>query len=673
MAVLQKIRVKFGVVISVIIALALLSFIIDPSTLESAINSMSSKYDVGKIAGKSVSYTDFQGDIDRYTTINEILTGSSVQNEQTQNQIRNAAWQELIDRYMFIENAKKAGITVGEEEIADLLSGENVSPIIAQNPAFADENGNFSKSNLLQFIQNIDADETGRLKIYWNYLQNTVRTQQYYAKYGSLFSASDFANKLMLAQDVAENNMTASVDYVPVYFSYAKDSTVTVSSNEIRAFYKEHKDFFKQDASRDAEYVVFEVVPSADDIAAANEEVSAVYEEFAQTANMKNFLSKNSERSLSSYWYKAGELASVSKSVSDFVDAANVGEVSPVIAEGNSFYAVKVLAKSMRANEISVKIIPAADTVTIADVAADLALAEPMKMTQTYLIPGCESLFDAKLNEAQFINTVQYGKLAAMVVEKSEPVEMKQVAILEKTTLASKETFNTYYSQANNFATIAQGSLEGYKKAVDSLGVYSHSMNKMTEATSAYGSIEQAKEVTRWIFDAKKGKASNIITVNNNYFFVAVVKNIYKEGYADVKDVATIIRDRLYSEKSNAKQLENIKAKAEGKTTLEEIAQEFSSSVLSNENLTFSTRSASALDPALTGAISKAEIGTVAGPVASDVAAYFYTVKNREAGSFYTEDDAKATAASKAQYSSQMIIPVMMQEAEVVDHRARFF
>ena len=52
MAILQKTREKFGVVISVIIALALLSFIIDPSTVESALNSMSSKYDVGKIAGK---------------------------------------------------------------------------------------------------------------------------------------------------------------------------------------------------------------------------------------------------------------------------------------------------------------------------------------------------------------------------------------------------------------------------------------------------------------------------------------------------------------------------------------------------------------------------------------------------------------------------------------------
>ncbi len=46
MAVLEKIRVKMGVFIHDI-AVALLSFIIDPGTLQSAVSMFSSKYDVG--------------------------------------------------------------------------------------------------------------------------------------------------------------------------------------------------------------------------------------------------------------------------------------------------------------------------------------------------------------------------------------------------------------------------------------------------------------------------------------------------------------------------------------------------------------------------------------------------------------------------------------------------
>ena len=82
MAVLETIRVKFGVVITVLIAVALLSFIIDPTTLQSVSSSMSSKYDVGEIDGKSISYTDYQSDVEKFTAINEIMTGTSAQNEQ---------------------------------------------------------------------------------------------------------------------------------------------------------------------------------------------------------------------------------------------------------------------------------------------------------------------------------------------------------------------------------------------------------------------------------------------------------------------------------------------------------------------------------------------------------------------------------------------------------------
>ena len=182
MAVLEKIRVKFGLAISIIIALALLSFIIDPNTLGSALQSMSKKNDVGKIAGKSISYMDYQADVDRYTTINEIVTGTSVQNEDTQEQIRNAAWQELLDKYMFTKFAKDAGIKVGEDEMLDLMTGNNLSPLVAQNGAFLDENGEFSIDALMAFKDEVEADETGRLRTYWNFLQNSIYTQQYYAK-----------------------------------------------------------------------------------------------------------------------------------------------------------------------------------------------------------------------------------------------------------------------------------------------------------------------------------------------------------------------------------------------------------------------------------------------------------------------------------------------------------
>ena len=696
MAVLEKIRVKFGLAISIIIALALLSFIIDPNTLESALRSMSSKYDVGLIDGKAISYTDYLEDVERYTQINEIITGSSVQNEQTQQQIRDAAWQELVDKHLFIKKAKAAGITVGKAELVDLTTGANPSPIIAGNPAFMDEQGNFSADRVRDFVSQISSDESGRYQLYWNYLQNTLNTQQYYAKYGAIFSASTIQNALEKKMNVELNNTSANVDYVFEVYPYVPDSTVKVTPAEIKKYYKNHQKFFEQQASRDIEYVVFEVVPSAEDIASTNDQFAEAYGKFATADNVKNFLLKNSDRQLSTYWYKAGELSSINQDINDFVFGGK-GQVSPVIADGNTFYAVRVMDTKPVADSAYVKHIllqgtnaakTADSLVTVLrkgasfsalaaefsvdqNSAADGELGNIGWMTQTYMIPGFESVITAPVNQPQVIKT-QYGTHVVVVSKKTAPIVKKQVAILEKTAIASKETTNNVYAKANKFATIANQTASGYSEAVDTMGVYSHKMN-VTEATSSYGSIENAKEVTRWAFDNKVGKASNIITVNNKYFFVAALNGIHKEGVKPLNEVAPSIESTLYAQKIAEVKKAEIAEKIEGCTTIQEVADKLGTTVTNEASLSLAPMTGRGGDPALAGAVSVAQEGQLTGPVAGAYGTYVFVVNSKELGSFYTDADADMFAQRKAQFNVQGIIPTMSENGVVKDNRARFF
>lgn len=695
MAVLEKIRVKFGLVISIIIALALLSFIIDPSTLESALHSMSSKYDVGSIAGKAVPYTDYLEDVERFTQINEIITGSSVQNEQTQQQIRDAAWQELVDKYLFTKNAKAAGITVGKAEIVDLTTGANPSPLIASNGAFLDENGNFSADRVRDFVAQIPSDESGRLQLYWNYLQNTLETQQYYAKYGAIFNASTFQNALEKKQTIAQNNTTANVDYVYVTYPFGQDSTVKVTPAEIKKYYKEHPDFFEQQASRDIEYVVFEVNPSAEDISATNDQFAEAYAKFADADNVKTFLLKDSDRQLSNYWYKAGELNSINKEVNDFVFEGK-GSVSPIIADGETFYAVRVMDTKPVSDSAYVKHILlqgtnagktadslanvvrkganfsslAAEFSVDQNSAADGELGNIGWMTQTYMIPGFESVITAPVNQPMVIKT-QYGTHVVVVSKKTAPVTKKQVAILEKTAVASKETTNAIYAQANKFATIANKTAAGYAAAVDTMKVYSHKMN-ITEATSTYGSIDNAKEVTRWAFDNKVGKASNIITVNNKYFFIAELNGIHKEGLRPLNEVSSSIESTLFSKKIAEVKKVEIAEKIAGCADIKAVAEKLDATVTSESALSLAPMGGR-VDPALAGAVAVAEEGKLSGPVAGSFGTYVFVVNSKEVGSFYTEEDAEMFAQRKAQYNAQGIVPTMSAKGVVKDNRARFF
>ena len=693
MALLEKIRVKFGIVISVIIALALLSFIIDPGTLESALNSMSSKYDVGKIAGKRISYNEFQSEVDKYTTINELMTGSSAQTEQMQQQIRDAAWQELVDKYMFIDNAMAAGIHVGEAELVDLVSGESLSPVMAQNPVFFDESGNFSLDMLNAFIANVNQDQTGQLRLYWNYLQNSINTQQYYQKYSALFNAGNYENALQLADDLDFNNTTADVDYCYVSYPIGTDSTIVVSDSEIKDYYNSHKKFFKQTANREIEYVVFEVVPSEADVLATSDEMDAAYEEFQTTDNMRAFLLRNSEESLSEYWYKNGDLNTLNSELNEYIFNRKE-DVTPVIKSGNTFLAARVMDSKMLPDSVFVKhiLLQGDDAAHVADSlvgvisrggnfsnlaaaysadqssAADGELGSIGWMTQTYMIPGFESVIEARVGRP-FVLETQYGTHVVLVTERTEPVLKKQVAILEKTALASRDTFNEYYAQANTFATLAGGSYEGYLRAVDSTKVYSHPVT-ITEATSNYGAIDNAKEVTRWAFDAKEGKASEIITVNNNYFFIATVTKINKEGYAPVEDASSLIEQRLYALKIQDKVLSDVKSKISGISSIEDAAKVLGVEVDRSEAVSLGSTT---VDPALLGAVSAAPEGTLFGPVPGTMGVYVVNVSNRETGSFYTETDARNLAAQKSQYMSQLILSVMSEYDDVVDNRARFF
>ena len=680
--------------VSIIIALALLSFIIDPQTLETAFNAMSSRNDVGVINGKTISYLDFQQDVDKFTTINEMVTGSSAQSEQQQEQVRNAAWQSLLDRYLFVKNAKAAGIRVGEEEMKDLLAGDMISPVVSQNPAFMDENGNFSKDALQNLINNISQDQTGRLKEYWNYIQNTVYTQQFYAKYGSLFTNSNFQNPLMLRRAIAENNNTTNVDFVMVP-NYGMDTTVKVSGDEIRKYYESHKNMFKQNASRDMEYVVFEVKPSEADINATNEAIGKVYDEFSTTDNMKSFLARNSEKGLNEYWYKAGDLSTVNSGISEFVDA-NAQGTSPIVSDNNVFYAARIMATAQIPDSVYVRhILLQGATETKADSllnvlvkgenfsnvaasysadtrsAADGEQGNVGWMTQTYMIPGFESVLTAQVGKPYIVKT-QYGTHIVEVAKRTAPVAKKQVAILEKTALASGETFNSYYAQASKFSKIAAGKYNNYKAAVDSMGLYSHPM-KVTEATSNYGSISQAKEVTRWVFDNKVGKVSEIITVNNNYLFVATVTGIHKEGIAKIDEVKEAIRQQLYAQKASEKAAADIAQKIQGISDLQAIADTLHSSVSTGVDVRFASLAGQGLDPKFIGAASVAPEGKICGPVAGTIGTYIFKVNSRDTGSFYTEDDARNAATQMNNYTTQMILPVMMMESDVRDHRARFY
>ncbi len=695
MAALETIRTKFGIGASIIIALGLLLFLVNPSDIIQTIQSASSKYDVGKINGKSISYQDFEQEVKALADVSEMLTGQSASSEQAQRQTREMAWNNLVDRYLVIPTIEKAGLKVGQQEQIDMFIGEDISPVIASSGLFLDENRNFSPALVRDFMENVANDETGRGILLRNYLQNAVRSNRYNEKYVGLFNAASYVNSLESKNAVAENNTTADVSFVMVPNTYYPiDSTIVVSSSDIQKFYDAHKDNFRQKATRDIEYAVYEVTPSAKDIEAQNAEFVTLYDEFSTAENVRAFLQRNSDRQWSDSWYKGGDLRSVNRDIDTFVAENNSG-VSPVFQSGETFYAARIMETGNVPDSVYVRhiMLQGTDARHLADSllgvlgknnfstlaalysldsgnAADGEQGNLGWMTQNAMIPGFESVLTAPVGKPYIVNTI-YGTHIVEVTKTTTPVVKKKVAVFEKATLPSKETYAEIYNKANILAVRSAGKYENYKAACDSTGVYSRSMT-INEGTDTYGSIGHAKEVTRWAFDNKPGKASGIITVDNNYFFVVAVKGAHKEGYAKVSEVAENIRTQLYREKYSEKHCKDVADKIAGLTSLDAIAEKLGSTVSNLSDVSFSTSSAPTTEPSFIGAVAAAKEGVITGPVAGIMGTYVFQVNGRETGAFYTEDDAKAAQARMDSYHGQMLLPLMMDKT-VDDNRARFY
>lgn len=696
MALLEKIRVKLGVLITVLIAVALLSFIIDPSTLDMTLRSLSSKYDVGKIDGQSIKYEDFNEKVEYYKNIYTLTSGSQAVSEEMMENIYNTAWQELQNEIMVLPAIKSAGIVVGEDEMFDLVQGKELSPVISQEGIFMDASGNFSRTQLKEFLDAIPNDASGNLATYWAFLKKSIEEQQYFTKYNSLLSQSNILNPVELRRSIEDNNITSNVDFIVIPFGFEPDTTITVSSSEVNAYYKEHKEQYKQNASRDVEFVVYEVVPSEKDINDAKALIDEAYVGFQTAENLKSYLVNNSDTPLQDYYFSQEELSSVDPKLEEFAFETKKPTSLAPFQQENMFVAARINDTKMMSDSAYVQhiLLSSADEAradslirvinkgaNFSELAAKFSLDQNPNvvnpgdigwMTQSMMIPGMQGVLSMAPGKCVKMTT-NYGIHVVKVTERTKPMKKVQLALLTKEIISSPATFQDYYSKANNLASRSEGDIEKFNQIVDEEKLPVVPAFNVVEGAKKLSMYENTREVTRWIYEAKEGDVSPIITVDNKYFFVVALTKVREEGYASVNSIYSQLENMVAFDKKADKMVEEIKAKVEGLTSMEQVSEALNTTISNKSDVAFGAISSQSLDPVLVGAIAGAKEGEIVGPVKGNIGIYVLKVNGRETGSFYTEDDAKMRENQIATYQLNMLPYVFNEMGEVKDNRARFF
>jgi len=678
MASLNTLRTKFGIVLSIVIAGALLAFILSLKT-EMGFSGQDPR--VGVIDGQKINYSEYYDEYERV----KARSGATESDEQQSAMLANATWQSLITRYVLNPGFDKLGLSVTEPERLAMISGEHLSQTLYS--AFADpRTGSYNVAAVGQFLAQAEADPQAQQA--WAQLNEQIRFEREMQKYLGLVRGGTYVNSLEVANGVKASNETFSGQMAVKSYSDVPDSLVAVSKSDIRAYYNAHKAAFRQAPNRTLSYVVFEVAPTDDDMLALEKKVAEIGAQFAAAEELKSFVRANRNGRIDDRYVAAAQLSE------EEAEALMADRTYGPVLKNNAWTMSRVLDSKMVPDSLGIRhiVLPytqdqLADSLqTVLKSGADFAqLAAQYSIYDDTAAAGGEvgvlpfsafaGEFAAALADAHQGDIVKIASGDAIqliqVYRADKPSKHIQVASITYPVEASEATRRDIHNQAGSFTVNAKGSKESFDDAAAAAAVTPR-IATLAQGDRTIRGMEDSRELARWAYGAEEGDLSEIFTVGKDYV-VAMLTAIDDNEYAPVETVAS----QIYSQLHRDKKYEYILRSLSG-TTLEEQAAS-----LGVEVADFSEVSPAAyfvngfgVEPRVIGAIgATTEKGSVSAPVKGLTGVYIFRVDDiRSADDPKSEADERVRAQAMSEsYVQQLSLQAVQEMAKIQDLRGKYF
>ncbi|MDR1779239.1 MAG: SurA N-terminal domain-containing protein [Tannerella sp.] len=711
MATLEKIRNHAGLLV-IIVGLALFAFILNDALNSGSTYMRQSQDEVATVNGTPIKYPDYNSRIEEMTEVYKIQSQQNNLPDEYRDQIYQSVYDGMVREIIMKEDFENLGITVTPEELFDMVEGNNVSPMAQQFPLFADpETGVFSKARALEILkafENIDQfsatqrTEIERLRNYWLFWERNMKTQRLQEKYMGLLNKVFVANPLD-AKDAYESSLVNSdIAYVMQSYSTIPDSLIKVDNSEIRKLYNQRKEQYKQKEGRIVDYIAVEVRPSQADFDAASAAIEELKAEMATTEDMETFAGTTSNVA---YVDAFASSATFDAAMKEFAEKAAVSEIDGPLFADDTYTLHKLIDKTVGPDSLKVSHIfltsqngvDSALTAT-ADSLLDVlkkggdfaALAEQYSLDDQTKSNGGEigwlteygalqaggkelkdGIFGAKLNQPTLLKT-SYGIHILKVTEQTTDVPKYKIARAQIEVTPSNKTYNDAYNQLNQFVA-TNNSPEKLSAAATEAGYNLISGIRVSTTDRVLGSVPNSRSVVRWVFESKKKDEISTILDCNNYFVIAVRRDIIPEGYQPINSVAAILRAELAEQKKGEQIVASLKAK--NLNSLDAYAQAIGTAVDTVRYIALGTPRITkiGLEPKLNAEVTYAQPNVLSGPVIGSNGVYLFTVINRtQDNSGYDEQAQVRSLEAENSYRSYQAIQQLIDGAKIVDNRIRF-
>ena len=673
MASLNTLRTKFGIVLSIIIALALLAFIL---SLKTEMGFSGNDPRVGVIDGKKINYSEY------YDQYEQIKQQNNVQenDEQQSAMLANAVWQTLIAKYVMTPGFDRMGLRVTEPERLAMVSGQTSSQAFYN--AFADpRTGHYDVAAVSQFLAH--AETNPQAADAWAQINEQARLEREVQKYLGLVKGGVYVNSLEVAEGVKAANNTFAGKWAGKKYSAVPDSLFKVSSSDLKAYYNSHKDMFKQSPSRTISYVVFEVAPTDDDLLALEKSVAEVGREFAAAGEVKSFVRGNRNGKIADSFVSAAQLPD------EEAKALMAGEMYGPVLKNNEWTMARVLDSKMAPDSVGIRhiVLPytqealADSLLTTLRNGADFAqTARNYSVYDATAANGGEvgvmpfSAFAAALADAKKGDIVKISAGDAIqlmqVYRADKPSKHIQIASITYPVEASAATRRDVHNQAGSFMVAAKGGSTGAFADAASAAAVTPRVAGIAQGDRTVRGLDDSREVARWAYGAEKGDVSDIFNVGKDYV-IAMVTEIDDNEYASLEKVSAQVRSQVLRDKK----YDYIVKELSG-ATLAEQAASLGSEVEEFSDVTFGSFYVNGVgvEPRLVGAIASAEKGALSAPVKGMSGVYVFEVEDVQTADKQNSEGEKVRAQAMAEgMAQQFSIPAIQQMAKIQDLRGRYF
>lgn len=609
MQIIQGIRDKGAAIVIGVIALSLIGFILMDAKQGTSRMFSSNSTSIGKVNGSSVDQADFNKRVKMQEDQQEQRSGRkpSVSEAAT---IRDQMWNTIVAEKVFYAEAAKLGIDFSAKELSALLSSNDPeNPLLQEKQLLDSTTGKIDPNKLKQALTNIKKMTPEQREMFDVQIVDQQRITSISTKYMGLLNASAYYPAWMEDKDTRENKNFANISYVAIPFNAISDSAIKVSDDDIQKYVKSHKELFKQEAGRTISYVAFSQLPGADDSARAKEAVSALKDTFAAEKNVKSFLARNT----SSIEFDSNYVAKAKVgAVMDSIIKLPMGAVYGPYVDKGSYVLAKVLGTKTVPDSVKARhiLIATTDRQTGQPIMSDSAAKKLADSILTAVRGGMDFTFMALKYSTDQSNKLKGGDLGtfgygAMVSEFNDFCFSKPAGTIDvvKTQfgyhivqiMSQKGSSPTYKMgfMAKEIlaseATINKASLDATKlaadkdpKKFDTTYLKKMGLQKITvpdlikESDAQVGrDLQEARQLVRWVFDAKKGDISDPFNIGDR-FVVAIVDKVMEEGLQDVQTA----RPRAEAAIRDEKKGEDILKKLGNTPTLESAAAAFAKQIL---------------------------------------------------------------------------------------------